>query len=57
MAIAMTRLCRRLFSQAVPGYSKLPLQEHYMQLLVKEGFEEDQAKELISILDGQIRQR
>jgi len=51
------RLGRRFLSQLNQGFSKLPLQEHYIQLLVKEGLEEEQAKELVSVLDNQIRQR
>ncbi len=38
------------------GYSKIPLYEHYVQLLVKEGIQEHQAKELTAILDNQVRQ-
>lgn len=40
-----------------PHFTKIPLQEHYIQLLVKEGLQEMQAKELITTLDNQIRQQ
>jgi len=52
----MIRIARRLLS-SIGNYSKIPLHDHYIQLLVKEGMEEGQAKELISVLDNQICQQ
>jgi hypothetical protein len=47
----------RRFVSHNPSYTKLPLQDHYIQLLVKEGLEEQQAKELVTVLDNQVRQK
>lgn len=43
--------------RSISNYTKLPLQEHYIQLLAKEGIQDQQAKELIAILDNQVRQQ
>lgn len=49
-------MARRCLS-GIGNYSKIPLHDHYIQLLVKEGMEEGQAKELISVLDNQVCQQ
>ena len=56
------RVLRRFMGNAslystIPLYTKIPLHDHYVQLLVKEGLEEAQAKELIAVLDNQVRQQ